>query len=475
MRVLTVVAVAAGLAACTGSTPQQTAQAPARPPNIVFILVDDMRWDDFAAGGHPFIETPNMDRLAREGIRFLNAFAATPLCSPSRASLLTGQYAHTNGIIDNTARPSHNLPVFPIDLQRAGYTTGFFGKWHMGNDASPRPGFNRWVALPGQGEAVDPHVNIDGQSQQLKGYVTDLLTDHVDEFIRSASTAGKPFLAYLAHKAIHPNITQRDDGSLVTVSDQPGGFVAADRHRGRYKGLAMPRRPNAFKPPVDKPALMRKIGTLPPLGRQTATTDDEIRGRLEMLLAVDDSLGRIMATLEKASALDNTVIVFTSDHGYFYGEHGLNEERRLAYEETIRIPLLIRYPPRVKAGSVASELVLTIDLAPTVLSLAGLTPPATMEGRSLVPILNGEPRDWRKSFLVEYYGDTVFPRVLTMGYSAVRTDRYKYIEYRELQNMDELYDLQADPYEERNLISESAAAPILERLRKELAGLRGSR
>ncbi len=312
-------------------------------------------------------------------------------------------------------------------------------------------------------------------AQQLKGYVTDLLTDHVDEFIRSASAAGKPFLAYLAHKAIHPNVTQRDDGSVVTMADQPGGFVAADRHRGRYQGHAMPRRPNAFKAPVDKPALMRKIGTLPPLGRETATSDDEIRGRLEMLLAVDDSLGRIMATLEKASALDNTVIVFTSDHGYFYGEHGLNEERRLAYEETIRIPLLVRYPPRIKAGSTASDLVLTIDLAPTVLALAGVTPPATIEGRSLVPILTGEPRDWRKSFLVEYYSDTVFPRVLTMGYSAVRTDRYKYIEYRELQNMNELYDLQADPYEERNLISAPAAAPILESLRKELAGLRGSR
>jgi len=220
---------------------------------------------------------------------------------------------------------------------------------------------------------------------------------------------------------------------------------------------------------------MRKIGALPPLGRETATTDDEIRGRLEMLLAVDDSLGRIMTALEKASALDNTVIVFTSDHGYFYGEHGLNEERRLAYEETIRIPLLVRYPPRIKAGSVSNDLVLTIDLAPTVLSLAGVTPPASMEGRSLVPILSGEPRDWRKSFLVEYYSDTVFPRVLTMGYSAVRTDRYKYIEYRELQNMNELYDLQADPFEEHNLISAPAAVPILDSLRNELARLRGSR
>jgi N-acetylglucosamine-6-sulfatase len=471
MRALAALAVAAGVAACTGSTPQQTVQAPARPPNIVFIVVDDMRWDDFAAGGHPFIETPNMDRLAREGVRFLNAFATTPLCSPSRASLLTGQDARTHGIIDNTARPSHDLPVFPIDLQRAGYTTGFFGKWHMGNDASPRPGFNRWVALPGQGEAVDPHVNIDGQPQQLKGYVTDLLTDHVDEFIRNASKAGKPFLAYLAHKAIHPNITQRDDGSLVTVSDQPGGFVAADRHRGRYKGLAMPRRPNAFKAPVDKPALMRKIGALPPLGRETATTDDEIRGRLEMLLAVDDSLGRIMTALEKASALDNTVIVFTSDHGYFYGEHGLNEERRLAYEETIRIPLVIRYPRLAAAGSTPAQMVLTIDLAPTLLEAAGLQPGPDIQGRSLVPVLKQEAREWRSSFLVEYFSDTVFPRIRNMGYVAARTARHKYIQYRELRGMDELYDLESDPFEETNLIDRPEAREVLTRMQSELRGL----
>jgi N-acetylglucosamine-6-sulfatase len=462
---------AASVIACADSA-RRAPDTASPPPNVVFVVVDDMRWDDFAAAGHPFIETPNMDRLAREGVRFLNAFATTPLCSPSRASLLTGQYARSHGIVDNTARPSHDLPVFPIDLQRAGYATGFFGKWHMGNDASPRPGFSRWVALPGQGEAVDPHVNVDGRPQQLKGYVTDVLTDHVDQFIRDASAAAKPFLVYLAHKAIHPNVMQRDDGSVVTLSDQPGGFVAAERHRGRYAGRTMRRRPNAFRVPAEKPALMRTIGNLPPLGRETATTDEEIRGRLEMLLAVDDSLGRILAALEQSSALDNTVVVFTSDHGYFYGEHGLNEERRLAYEETIRIPLLIRYPPRIKAGSVASELVLTIDLAPTMLSLAGVTPPATMEGRSLVPLLTGEARDWRTSFLVEYYSDTVFPRVLNMGYSAVRTDRYKYIEYRELQNMNELYDLQADPYEERNIIGSPAAAPILESMRTELAGLR---
>ena len=448
--------------------------APAPQPNIVFILVDDMRWDEMANAGHPFLETPNMDRLAREGVRFENAFATTPLCSPSRASLLTGQYARTHGIIDNTARPSHDLPTFPRDLQRAGYTTGFFGKWHMGNDDSPRPGFNHWVAMPGQGEAIDPHLNVDGERLQAKGYVTDVLTGYVERFIEKAGS--KPFLAYLAHKAIHPNIVQQNDGSLAPVAGQPGGFVAADRHRGRYKDRTMPRRPNALKPPLDKPALMRRIGDLPPLGRATATTDDEMRGRAEMLLAVDDGLGRILAALEKAGALDNTIVVFTSDHGYFYGEHGLNEERRLAYEETIRIPLLIRYPPRIKAGTVASEMVLTIDLAPTLLELAGLNPAAGVDGRSLVPLFNGAPGAWRDSFLVEYYSDTVFPRILKMGYSAVRTRNAKYIEYRDLSGMNELYDLDQDPYEEHNLLANKATTPppMFETLQNELRRLEQS-
>ena len=450
-------------ASCSATTPPPAAP---RLPNIVFIVVDDMRWDEMRVAGHPVLETPNMDRLAREGMRFLNAFATTPLCSPSRASLLTGQYARTHGIIDNTARPSHDLPTFPRELQRAGYATGFFGKWHMGNDDSPRPGFTHWVAMPGQGEAIDPHLNVDGQRLQANGYVTDVLTDYVERFIQLAGE--KPFLAYLAHKAVHPNIVQQNDGSLASVAGQPGGFVAADRHRGRYKDQAMPRRPNAFKPPVDKPALMRRIGTLPPLGRDTATTDDEMRGRAEMLLGVDDSLGRILAALEKASVLDNTIVVFTSDHGYFYGEHGLNEERRLAYEETIRIPLLVRYPSRVKAGAVASEMVLTLDLAPTLLELARLTPLPGMQGRSLAPIFSGTPGDWRSSFLVEYYSDTVFPRILKMGYSAVRTSSAKYIEYRDLTGMNELYDLDADPYEERNLIASPAAAMLLETMQREL-------
>ena len=473
MRRSAVFVVFAALLTISCRTPAGQPQPPAavepRRPNIVFVLVDDMRWDDFGAAGHPFIETPHMDRLAREGARFTNAFATTPLCSPSRASFLTGQYAHTNGIVDNTSRQSHALPVFPLELQKAGYRTGFFGKWHMGNDDSPRPGFNHWVAMPGQGEAIDPALNVDGKRVQEKGYTTDLLTNYVERFIDG--DAETPFLVYLAHKAIHPNVIQLDDGTVKPLNGQPGGFVAADRHRGRYVGRTMPRRANAFVAPTDKPALMRRIGTMPPLGKATATTDEEVRGRLEMLLAVDDSLGRIIATLTRKGILDDTLVVFTSDHGYFYGEHGLNEERRLAYEETIRIPLIVRFPRLAKAGSTPSEMVLSIDLAPTLLEMAGLTPGASIQGRSLVPVLAGKAQGWRTSFLVEYFSDTVFPRIKTMGYSAVRTGRHKYIQFRELKGMDELYDLEADPYELTNLVSKPDARELLGQMQGELQRL----
>jgi N-acetylglucosamine-6-sulfatase len=296
-----------------------------------------------------------------------------------------------------------------------------------------------------------------------------VLTEYVEQFIQQS--ADTPFLAYLAHKAIHPNVVQRDDGRVVPLPGQPGGFVAAERHRGRYAGRSMPRRPNALKPPLGKPALLRPMDALPPLGRETATTDDEIRGRLEMLLAVDDSLGRILGTLEELGSLEHTVVVFTSDHGYFNGEHGLNEERRLAYEETIRIPLLVRYPRLVPAGATPRELVMNIDLAPTLLALAGLPTSGGMHGRSLVPVFQGSARDWRSSVLLEYFSDTVFPRIRSMGYAAIRSDRYKYIEYRELKGMNELYDLQSDPYEQHNLVGDAQARPALERLRDELRRL----
>ena len=204
-------------------------------PNIIVVLVDDMRWDEFGKAGHNFLKTPNIDRIAKEGACFINAFATTPLCSPSRASFLTGQYAHTNGIIDNTARneQSHQLNTFPKQLHENGYATAFIGKWHMGNDDSKRPGFDYWVSLKGQGEAIDPALNINGKQQTVKGYVTDILIDHSLRFINQARD--QPFLLYLAHKALHPNIMQRDDGRVVDVGE--GGFIPAERHLGMYKSM----------------------------------------------------------------------------------------------------------------------------------------------------------------------------------------------------------------------------------------------
>ena len=440
-----------------------------RRPNIIFILIDDLRWDDLGITGHPFVKSPNIDRIGREGVVFRNAFMTTPLCSPSRASFLTGQYPHTHGITDNVDRSpaSHKLTTFPLLLQQSGYATAFIGKWHMGNDDSQRPGFDRWVSFRGQGSYLDPEINEDGKDVKPGRYITDLLTGYAVEFIKRKHD--KPYLVYLAHKAIHPEVMQHDDGS-VNLADAER-FIPAERHQNLFKGKKIPRRPSAMLPPVGKPALQRKIGDLPPLGANTGTSDESVLGRLRSLMAVEEGVGEIMKALKETNQLDNTVIVFTSDNGYFYGEHGLSVERRLAYEESIRMPLLIRYPSFVKAGTVRDEFALNIDLAPTILELAGVSVPVSMEGRSLVPLLNASPTEWRKSFLLEYYSDRVFPRISKMGYKAVRSERWKYIHYFELEGMDELYDLKTDPYEMKNIINQPEAAKILENMKRELQRL----
>jgi N-acetylglucosamine-6-sulfatase len=437
-----------------------------RRPNIVVVLVDDMRWNEFGEAGHNYIKTPNIDRIAKEGACFVNAFATTPLCSPSRASFLTGQYAHTNGIIDNTARnkQSHNLNTFPKQLHDNGYATAFIGKWHMGNDDSKRPGFDYWVSLKGQGEAIDPALNINGEVQTVKGYVTDILTDLSLRFINQKRD--QPFLLYLAHKALHPNITQRDDGKVVDIGE--GGFIPAKRHLGMYDKAVFKRRPNYNIPPADKPALARKIDGLPPLSPETSTKEKTIRERSEMLMSVDESLGTILKALDDKGELDNTIVIFTSDHGYWYGEHCLDLERRLAYEEAIRIPMLVRYPPTIKAGTKPEQLILSIDMASTLLDMAGVNPGSQFQGKSWVPIFAGNAKNWRSSFLVEYYSDSVFPRIVNMGYKAVRNKRYKYIHYTDLQGMDELYDIVADPFELRNSINDPKMAVTLRKMKEEL-------
>ena len=448
-----------------------TAAAESRP-NILLVVVDDLRFDDFGAAGHPFARTTHLDRVAREGAQFKNFFAVTPLCSPSRANILTGLETRHHGILDNTERSplSHRLPTFARTLQAAGYHTGFIGKWHMGNDPTPRPGFDYWVAMKGQGEVKDPELFENGKLASAPGYVTDIFTQRAVGFIQQPRTA--PFLLILSHKALHPNNRQQADGTSVRIGE--GGFIPAERHKALYADARPPRRGNYAVPPQGKPALERPLPGLPPLGPDTVTPDETIRDRLRMLAAVDEGLGQIFAELEKQGTLNQTVVMVIGDNGYFYGEHGLSQERRLAYEESIRLPLLVRYPPRVKAGTEPTGMALTTDLAPTLVELAGAPALPDIDGRSLLPLFSRTPANWRSSFLVEYTTDRVFPRTVNMGYDAVRTERYKFIRYRDLAGMNELYDLQQDPFELTNLIGSPAAAGLRQQMEAELGRLLAS-
>lgn len=465
----------------TGGEDQSSGEpaAPVARPNVIVIVVDDLRWDEFAAAGHPYVETPNIDRLAHEGAMFTNAFHAVPLCSPNRASLLTGQYPSRHGIIDNVARSraSHRLETFPQALQASGYETGFLGKWHMGNDPKPRPGFDYWAAIPGQGRIVNPVLFEDGASHEVKGYITDVLTDRAVAFIDRERE--KPFFLFFAHKAIHPDAIQLDDGSVD--KSYPMTYIPAPRHAGRYEDRIFPRRPNVTSDlnEIGSPAIRSALEyrATEEIARDfnevfldPGISENTIRRRAEMLLAVDEGLGRIMSVLEKRGILDQTVIVFTSDNGFFFGEHGLSIERRMPYDEATRNPLLIRYPPMVSPGARIDALAISVDLAPTILEMAGAPISDRIQGRSLVPILTGNPVDWRESILIEFYTyENPMPWLIDMDYRAIRTYRYKYIHW--MRHEAELYDLAADPYEMSNIINEPGMADVARALRTELGQL----
>lgn len=451
------------------------------PPNVIVVVVDDLRYDEFGAGGHPYLETPNIDRLAAEGATFTQAFHAVPLCSPNRASILTGQYPSRHGIIDNVARNrlSHRLQTFPIALQQAGYETGFLGKWHMGNDPTPRPGFDYWAGIPGQGRTVDPELYEDGRLHEVEGYITDILTDRAVAFIEKERD--QPFFLYIGHKAVHPDTKQFDDGSVN--SDEPRQYIPAPRHLGTYEGRAFPRPPSAVRSTAalsGKPALQRSLeyrgspeivdefGPMLDLG----TAESTVQRRAEMVRSVDDGLGRMISALQARNELDNTLIVFTSDNGFFFGEHWLSHERRLPYEESIRMPILVRYPSAISPGTIVEDLALSIDIAPTVLDFAGAPIGDHLQGRSMAAALEGLDRPIRDAVLVEFYTyENPRPWLMDMDYKAVRTDRYKLIHWIQHPNERELYDLENDPHEMENLADDPGHADALSRLETRMAEL----
>jgi arylsulfatase A-like enzyme len=425
-------------------------------PNVVFILVDDLRWDALGVAGHPYVKTPNIDRIAKEGLTFRNAFVTTPLCSPSRASFLTGQYVHKHHIVGNEKPQAYGplsfkLTTFPMLLQRAGYETAYVGKWHMGNDDAPRPGFDRWVSFKGQGVYHDPPLNIDGRQERAAGYMTDLLSDYAVEFVKRRRA--KPFMLYLAHKAIH------------------GPFTPAERHKDLYADQAVRRAPNAADTLEGKPMLRRTVADKPAARPGGGPNDEVIKNQMRCLTAIDEGVGRLLKALEETKQLGDTVVVFTSDNGYFWGEHGLGD-KRAAYEESIRVPLFVRYPKLIKssgAGVTRDQAALNIDIAPTLLELAGAPIPRGMHGRSLAPLFKSNSGKWRDALLAEYFAEERYPNIAS--WQAVRTARWKYVHYTELDGADELYDLKADPGEMKNLIADPGARPALNEMKLALQRL----
>lgn len=466
-------------AVAAGGIARGAAKRAARP-NFVVIVVDDMRFDEFGLGGHAYLQTPHIDALARSGALFRRAYHTTPLCSPNRACILTGQYASRHGIIDNTSRSyaSHRLPTFARELQRAGYETAHVGKWHMGNDPTPRPGYDSWVSFAGQGRIIDPELYEDGSLRPVPGYITDLLNDRAVEFV--SRKRRRPFMLYLGHKAIHPEIQQRDDGT-VDVSTS-GGFVAAARHRGRYAGRRFPRRPNfgpgprGAKPVLDAVLAQKQAAEIQrDFGREVLderVSDETIQQRAEMMLAVDEGVGRVVAALEARGIADDTMVVFMSDNGSFFGEHGLSIERRFPYEESIRCPLVISHPARIERSRTVDAFALSVDIAPTLLDVAGVSIPRGVQGRSLLPHLSGAPAAGRDAFLIEYHGhENPFPWIANIDYRAVRIGHHKYIRWLREDDAHELYDLDADPYELRNIANEPASGPVVSHARDAMASL----
>jgi N-acetylglucosamine-6-sulfatase len=438
-------------------------------PNIVLILCDDHRWDAMSNMGHPFLETPHLDRMVSNGVHCVNAFVTTSLCSPSRASILTGMYTHNHGVADNYHPVNAQLKFFPEYLQTAGYETAFIGKWHMGDLDEPQRGFDHWVAFRGQGtyypdghgtSRVVPQTRYDGfningkQRVPQKGYITDELTDYSIDWLTHRNN-DKPFFLYVSHKAVHSD------------------FVPRDQDRDKYKDkqwtppstFANSKENNAGKPRwlVDQRNSRHGVD----FGYNLDDFDVETyyKRYCEALTAIDDNVGRMMAHLASTGQLDNTVVIYMGDNGFQFGEHGLID-KRTAYEASIRVPLIMQFPNGIKTGTKLPEIVANIDIGPTLLEVAGVEKPKQMDGESFWKLATGVKSPWRNELLYEYYWEWNYPQTPTVF--ALRGDQYKFIRYHGLWDTDELYDLQNDSDERHNLIRSADHAEIVAEMKNRL-------
>jgi arylsulfatase A-like enzyme len=442
-------AAAAGLSAAgMAAKPAKGAPRPDRPPSIVFVLSDNHRWDAMGFTGHPFVRTPHLDRLAREGLHFENAFCTTPLCSPARASFLTGLYAWRHGVRNHTTRSRWDdaLVTFLELLKReAGYDTAFIGKWHMPGSGLPRlRGVDHLVTFTiqdGQGRYFDCPLAVDGREEASRTpYLTEELTDRALAFVRERRD--RPFCVYLSHKAVHHpwKPAPRDAG---IYADAP---VALPAGANSWTGFTNGEIWGGFERPIE----------------------NAIRAYMETVTSMDREIGRLLDGLEALGLADDTVFVYTSDNGFLFGEHK-HVELRWPFEEAIRIPLLVRAPALVAgAGRRAPQMALNIDVAPTLLALAGVPVPEAMQGASLLPVLRDPRAPGRRAWLVENTRE--FP-YNAPSYQGVRTERYLYVEY-EGRFQPSLHDVVRDPRQQRDVMGTPEGERALPELRALLAALR---
>lgn len=487
---LAAVALAVVLLDRAGAEPPQ---GPNRP-NILLIFSDDHAYQAISAYGEPrkLLETPNLDRLAREGARFDRCLVPNSICGPSRATVLTGKYSHKNGFYNNTnSRFDGSQETFPKRLKAAGYQTALIGKWHLVSDPT---GFDEWHILPGQGVYYNPPMIRNGERVQHQGYVTDLITDFSLEWLAKRD-ASKPFLLMMQHKAPHrewePALRHLGhDGDRKypeppTLFDDYSGRSLAERDQDMTIAQTMTDRDLKLVAPAQLTPEQRKEWDAYYEPRNAAFRESNLQGEelvrwkynrymhdyLGCLKAVDESVGRVLDYLDANGLAENTLVVYASDQGFYLGEHGWFDKRWI-FEESLRTPLLARWPGVIPQGMVSGKLVSVLDIAPTFLEAAGVEIPAGVQGRSLVPIMRGEePADWRTSFYYEYY-EYPQPHRVRPHYGVV-TDRYKLVRFY-VPDIDtwELFDLQKDPLELRSVYGEAEYGPVVEELKKELERLR---
>jgi len=461
-------------------------------PNIVFIMSDDHAAHAISAYGSRVNTTPNIDRLAREGMRLDNVFVTNSICTPSRAAILTGQYSHVNGVPVFNRFDSSRQTVAKL-LQAGGYYTGMIGKWHLGSDPA---GFDAWEILPGQGDYFDPLLYTAAGEKKYDGrYVTDVLTDLAIGFL-DKRPAGKPFFLMWHHKAPHrnwePDEVHRKQFENRWIPEPPTFWdtyvTRTDALRENRQRVAddMTNSDLKRKPPAGMTglALMQWLSEKPTevaveRDGQPVTLRGEALARwkyqrymqdyLATIQSVDDGVGRVLDHLDRKGLARNTIVIYTSDQGFFLGDHGLYD-KRFMYEESLRMPFLVRWPAGIKAGGATRAMALNVDFAPTFLDAAGLPVPPDMQGRSLLPVLRGKtPADWRTSVYYRYYHDPGHHN--TAAHYGVRTPTHKLIYYWK-KNQWELFDLVNDPSEMHNLYGQQGFEKVTASLKTELARLK---